>query len=433
LIKRGCVPKGAAGLYPRKAPIHLLLVVLNLSRLLWLIAAFHLPRPVIKDGRLLSDFGLKEFQAAFQAKIARLLIKGEGGAGKTSLACQIAKWAMADDPSERLCRHRMLPVLIEEEFSKKLPEGKRFFEAIRRQLQDLIGELESIPAELLERLLRERRILVIVDHFSEMSNDTREEIQPAHPELPFNALMFTSRNDEKLGVTSTIEPYRIEGNRLSSFMDSYLTFYKRRDEFTDIEFFDYCSQLSRMIGERKTTPLLIILYARQMIAAKSGEFQEQLPENIQDLMLRYLSTINASVASNKASNREVHRDMKLIAWQCLRNDFKPHAAERGQVLLALGEDKPEQRLSYLEKRLHLIQTVGAAENRIRFTLDPLAEYLAALHLVDTLGADEPGWKDFFERNKVRLMKGGSDCAFLVALRDCCMVHQIKVPDIELLN
>jgi hypothetical protein len=50
-----------------------------------------------------SDFGLKEFQAAFQGKIARLLIKGEGGAGKTSLACQIAKWAMADDPSERLC------------------------------------------------------------------------------------------------------------------------------------------------------------------------------------------------------------------------------------------------------------------------------------------------------------------------------------------
>ena len=136
-----------------------------------------------------------------------------------------------------------------------------------------------------------------------------------------------------------------------------------------------------------------------MIAAKSGEFQEQLPENIPDLMFRYLSTINASVASNKASNREVHRDMKLIAWQCLRNDFKPHAAERGQVLLALGEDKPEQRLSYLEKRLHLIQTVGTAENRIRFTLDPLAEYLAALHLVDTLGADEPGWKDFLNVTK----------------------------------
>ena len=63
----------------------------------------------------------------------------------------------------------------------------------------------------------------------------------------------------------------------------------------------------------------------------------------------------------------------------------------------------------------------------------MAEYLAALHLVDTLGADEPDWKDFFELNKVRLMKGGSDCAFLVALRDCCMVDQIKVPDIELLN
>jgi hypothetical protein len=40
--------------------------------------------------------------------------------------------------------------------------------------------------------------------------------------------------------------------------------------------------------------------------------------------------------------------------------FQTSCAERGQVLLALGEDKPEQRLSYLEKRLHLIQTVGAA-------------------------------------------------------------------------
>jgi hypothetical protein len=117
----------------------------------------------------------------------------------------------------------------------------------------------------------------------------------------------------------------------------------------------------------------------------------------------------------------------------VKKRFQTSCAERGQVLLALGEDKPEQRLSYLEKRLHLIQTVGAAENNIRFTLDPLAESLAALHLVDTLGADEPGWKDFFERNKVRLMKRGIGCAFLVALRDCCMVHQIKVPDIELLN
>ena len=38
-----------------------------------------------------------------------LLIHGEGGAGKTSLACQIARWAIGNDGSQQLAGHAMFP------------------------------------------------------------------------------------------------------------------------------------------------------------------------------------------------------------------------------------------------------------------------------------------------------------------------------------
>jgi HEAT repeat protein len=392
--------------------------------------SFHVPNPVIKDGRIVSNTDVETLQPVFAAKISRLLIQGEGGAGKTSLACQIAKWAMHVDPDERLCPHRMLPILIEEEFSTSLPQGKRLIEHIRRQLRELIGDPEPIPAELVEKLLRHRRILVIVDRFSEMSVASRDEIQLGQPDFPINALIVTSRNNESLGSISTIEPYRIEGNRLSSFMEAYLTFYRQRTGFADPEFFDHCGRLTRIIGDRKTTPLLIILYARQMIADKAGTFPQEMPENVPDLMLRYLSTLNASISLDlKPSNRDVHRDSKALAWHCLKDILKPHAILRDQALEALGGEQPEDRLAYLENRLRIVETIGAAENQVRFTMDPIAEYLAALHLVEMLGHDENGWEKFFVDHE----KAGSSSesnAFVGVLRDCAAIAGINTASFQ---
>lgn len=392
--------------------------------------SFHVPNPVLKDGRVVSHADVGTLQPVFATKISRLLIQGEGGAGKTSLACQIAKWAMHVDPDERLCHHRMLPILIDEEFSTSLPQGKRLIEHIRRQLRELIGDPEPISADLVEKLLRHRRILVIVDRFSEMSVASREELQLGQPDFPINALIVTSRNNESLGSMSTIEPYRIEGNRLSSFMEAYLTFYRQRTGFTDPEFFDHCGRLTRIIGDRKTTPLLIILYARQMIADKEGTFPDEMPENVPDLMLRYLSTLNASISLDvKPSNRDVHRDGKALAWHCLKDMLKPHAVLRDQALEALGGEQPEDRLAYLENRLRIVETIGAAENQVRFTMDPIAEYLAALHLVEMLGHDENGWEKFFVDHEQAVSSSESN-AFVGVLRDCAAIAGINAPSFQ---
>jgi HEAT repeat protein len=383
--------------------------------------------PVDLDRVLLPDLTAKHLQRPFGQKQRCLLIWGEGGSGKTALVCQVAKWAMAEEEGERLCKHRMLPILIEQELDYNVDPGNQpFLEAIRGQLRLLIGELQAIPPELLDCLLRQRRLLVIVDHFSEMSDATRRHIRPGDPTFPANALVVTSRVEENLdGVPKTVvKPQRIQGNNLSSFMEAYLAKRGRRSLFPDQEYFAACSRLSQMVGTRNITVLLAKLFAEQMIALKLKEqpAEGELPDNIPDLMLSYLNELNRGAGGADPDDRAVHEAARIIAWECLRGSLRPADAPREAVRTALGEPrepKPEDRTQYLEKRLRLIRTIGPARDQIRFALDPLAEYLAGLHLVREYGSKEDPWRELLQRG--RTTPGGPEGikGFLLAVRDCC--------------
>ncbi|MFP4123781.1 MAG: sister chromatid cohesion protein PDS5 [Coleofasciculus sp.] len=387
----------------------------------------YISMPVTLNGKTLPNLTGKELRPTFKKQRDCLLIWGEGGAGKTSLACQIARWAMSEDETERLCKHQMLPVLIEQdlnvEAADKSPQSQ-LLDTINGQLQDLIDIEEKIPNKLLERLLRRRRILVIVDHLSEMNEDTRRAICPAQPDFPINSLIVTSRFAEKLGgVTKTkIQPMRVAGNRLSSFMEAYLTEQGKRNLFDDAEYFDACRQLSLMVGQRNITVLLARLFAEQMIAAKEGTGKQDLPDNIPELMLSYLNELNQNVVSDTLDNCTVQKDAKIIAWECLRLKYRPTPAKRQDTLNALGGDEPEIHLNYLKERLGLIQIIGPAQDQIRFAVDPIAEYLAGLHLVDIYGSDEQKWCNFL--NKADYVEGTPAAiqGFLLAVRDCCLAQ-----------
>ncbi|MCU0515248.1 MAG: HEAT repeat domain-containing protein [Oscillatoria sp. Prado101] len=385
------------------------------------------PIPALLDDKTIPDLTSKDLRPTFAQKRGCLLIWGEGGAGKTSRACQIAKWAMSDSPEERICNHRMLPVLIEQELNFKVADGKQpFLEAIRGQLQDLTDDKEPISEELLERLLLERRILVIVDRLSEMSEATQAAIRPEMPDFPVNALLVTSRLDEPLGCVTktTMKPLRIAGNRLSSFMEGYLAQRGKRDLFTDEEFFKACIQLSRMVGDRNITVLLTKLYADQMVAAKEGATEGDLPDNIPELMLYYLNQLNRSVYGEKLSNSTLHEDAITLAWECLKSTFRPAPANREDAIAALGGDSAESRLKYLEEKLHLIQAKGVGQDQISFSLDPVAEYLAGLHLVEMYDKDQSKWRSFLLNAVAMPGEPTAIKGFLLAVRDCYLA---KIP------
>jgi hypothetical protein len=397
--------------------------------------AVHVPVPAVLDGHTIPHLSAERLRPTFEKTRACLLIWGEGGAGKTSLACQVACWAMSETPTERLsAQYPMLPILIEHDLEPRdAGHPHPFLEAIRGELRVLTHDAGPIPEELVRQLLQQQRLLVMVDHFSEMSEVTRQMIRPGHPEFPANALVVTSRLEERLnGVPkTTVKPLRIQGNRLSSFLEAYLTQRDKREFFDDAEFFEACRRLSVMVGTREITVLLAKLYAEQMIAAKEGPAEGILPDTIPELMLSYVNEVNRGVDHPKQEDRTVHGVAKVMAWVCLKRTYRPIPAPREDVLAALqGGQDAEAVLSYLEDRLRLIQTVGAGRNQIRFALDPLAEYLAGLYLVETYGQNENAWREFLAQAEA--MPGPPEVrqGFLLAVRDCCLStgSDAKVPD-----
>jgi HEAT repeat protein len=388
--------------------------------------------PVELDGQGLPDLTVKHLQRPFGRKQRCLLIWGEGGVGKTRLACQVARWAMAEEEDERLCSHLMLAVLIEQELEATAAAGPQpLLDAIGGQLRLLIEESQAISPELIDCLLRQRRLLVVVDHLSEMSEATRKAIRPGDPTFPANALVVTSRIEEKLdGVAKTIvRPQRIQGDRLSSFLEAYLTNRGKRFLFPDPEYFSACGRLSQMVRERNITVLLAKLFAEQMIALKEGSAEQELPDNIPDLMLSYLNELNRGATANDPDDRTVHATARIVAWECLRATLLPKAAALGAVLTALGGSDANRRLDYLKDRLRLVRTIGPAKDQIRFALDPLAEYLAGLHLVEDHGAAEEKWRAFLQRGEATPGGTVGIKGFLLAVRDCCSARgeQAGVP------
>jgi len=317
----------------------------------------------------------------------------------------------------------MMPVLIEFDFDD-------FLDAISARLRMLISQEEEISEELILKLLRKRRLLVIVDHFSEMNEKTRSVLRPGSKDIPANALMVTSRIKEQLGgiPKTVIEPLRIEGDYISNFMGAYLKTRGKRSLFPDSEYFPMLGRLSTMVGDRDITVMLSRLYAEQMIAVREGA-PTDLPETIPDLMLNYLNWLSRENVEGGPSKRQVQHLAKPLAWMCLQKTYRPTSARLEEVQTILP-DVDEAILHYFEKKLRLIQTIGPAEDQIQFTLDPLAEYLAGLHVVAQVGGDEQKWRKFLDDADEKPNAPDAIQGFLLAVRDCCLLEDYRkqIPD-----
>jgi hypothetical protein len=330
---------------------------------------------------------------------------------------------MAENPENRLCKtHCMLPILLEGNLDLRTDGKDGFLEAIHGQLTDVIGKTEPIFEELFIQLLRKRRVLVLVDSFSELSDVTRQMIRPAQVAFPVAAILVTSRREEWTGTVTktTIETIRVQGNRLSVFMDSYLKQRGKRDLFEDVEYFDACKKLAGMVGTRAITVLIVKMYADQMIDAKEHG-SDELPHHLPELMLRYLNNLNRDAKVDEPDNRRVQHAAKIIAWECLKPIYRPSVTKRSTVVTALKREiQVDNLLRYLEKQLQIIQTIGASEDQIRFSLDPLAEYLAGLYIIEEYGRRESQWRTFCDRAAKQLGAPENIISFLHAVYDCCV-------------
>jgi HEAT repeat protein len=383
----------------------------------------HINNFVLLNGAPIPHVAPTDLQPTFARSRSTLLITGEGGSGKTSWACELARMAMATNPASRLCRsHRMLPVLVDHEMEAGGPTAASFSDLIHGHLRAITRAAEPLSPELFHNLLIHRRILVIVDGLSEFSPTGRSILNPISAGFEANALIVTSRAVERLGdiPRTIIQPQRIQGNRLSAFVDVYLSQKGVRYEFTDEEYFEGCRNLSRMANNQDVTALLAKLYCEQMIALRTAS--SVLPNSIPELMCNYVAYLSRSIG--RPGSRDVLQTAQIVAWCCVRRSFHPGTAKRSKILLALKRwNGDAQQLTYLEEHLRIIQAYGVIQEDVRFSLDPLAEYLAAIFVASRLRSNMTRWRRLLRRvDKVDKSFASYD-GFLLALRDCCLAKK----------
>jgi HEAT repeat protein len=382
----------------------------------------HIPVPVVLNKKSVPSLSAAELRPAFSENICYFLIFGEGGSGKTSLACRLAKWAMSSRADERFHKdYPILPVFIEPEIEAPAND-EDFLRLINDQLRGLTDRIGNVPEDLLRNLLKRGRVMLVIDGFSEMTQATRKAYVKGVLSAPANAVIFTSRANESLGglPKNTIEPLRINGKQLSSFMEAYLINRGKRSLFDDPEFFDYCKRLSSIVADRDITALLAKYYVEQMIAAKEGTIGSDLPNNIPDLMVTYIGILYRQ-PPEAPDIREVIRGAEVVAWECLKKTYTPMPGNREEVLAALGgPEKGRPIVDYLEDTLKITKTVGALRNQVRFVFDPLSEYLASLHLLENYRNNEGMWRAFLSDADKKEGGPNSIRSFLLAMRDCCV-------------
>ncbi|MBU6354752.1 MAG: ATP-binding protein, partial [Cyanobacteria bacterium REEB498] len=385
--------------------------------------------------RLLQPTDLTPVLTAGGAQV--LLLSGDGGAGKTSLAIAIARWLMAGEPDGVV----RLPVLIETALAPKETVADR----VGRWLGEQLGTQE--PA-LVEALLVAQRLIPIVDHLSELAPTAREQLLAS---LPPGLVIITSRSGDdgyRERPLSRIVPQRIAVKQLQLFFLEYLSRRGLNQALTEDDLMPAQAQLKRIVGNKDITVLLAQLFIDDVIANRDKGL---LAGSVPELMLSYVRQLDTPTdraqrrqAGLEISEALVQRALRVVALASHRQGpsgqplFQPLEFSMGlarEALMAaeplgLGLEQPQAQalLAYLID-LRLLQRPGAAADRLRFPLDPLADHLAAAEQLEQLEEQArvqgPAvWEAFVaaleprpqvERERMR--------DFLLALRDGVMAAQ----------
>lgn len=376
----------------------------------------HIDLPVILEDADPHVLSAPDLRGVFAKPTAALLIWGRSGTGKTSLACRIAYWSMSDKPSERIASHRMLPVLIEDGLSPSVAEGGHPLKyAIRDQLRASLTS-QPISQDLLDALLRRRRVLVIIDHLSEMDQKMRGLVQPMSPDFPAKALVVTSRLKESLsGGYKVINTFPINGNNLFSFVEAYLS--KHDDvDFSSSRVFDICRRLTEIAKQRDVSVVIAKLYLEQFLRGK----KIALPTNLPDLIWHQITSLHRGVADTTIEEGKLLDYAMILAWACLRIRFRPEAiAFEYAVILQRGA---RRYLQHLEHGLGVIESLQPSRFNIQFSLGLVAEYLAALYLVRKNGRDRHAWQTFLFELGAQSDSHNEVAAFLLAVYDAVAVR-----------
>jgi hypothetical protein len=393
-----------------------------------------------QGGPMIEHPSAEAFRKYFAQKRAVIAIVGGGGSGKSTLACALARWAMADDPKERLAKHRMLPVLIAEDTIDLV-------KSVTRNLRRMLGE-EELPDDLVYGLLAKQRLLVIVDALSEREPATQQHIEQVFgEEVSLNAIVITSRTEPKLGAVdrTTLYPVRLDAAHVVPFIIGYLDRMEHSETLKDgrvqLRLGERILALAEA-GERRTpvTPLLVTLFVHGAVdrAAQGGSFDD-MPDAVPEVFVDYLRRLNSegAQATTPVPEELFIQAAQILASVSLGSNLVPQDFLQQDALEVLAKggmtDQAQTLIDHLAASGLIERRPRGGRPLLRFSLDPAAEYLAAIRKVFELKAmNREGWQSHLEELGRREGYPDGFAGYLTALATCHRAYRqdFRLPDIR---
>jgi hypothetical protein len=215
------------------------------------------------------------------------------------LAFAIARWALEG----KLADHPLLPILLD---PAELVPGDSVVERVHGFLRHRGGP--DLDLDQVEELLRQKRVMLILDHFSELSDRER---QWAHAQLPAQALvLLTTRLREdgedfhRRGWSVTqVQPQRLRSSEeLFAFFEHYLQAKELIEPgsttdplFTADNQRDTKDLLQRMVGTKEITVLLAWMVIEKALKHVRDGGVELLPSSVPQLMRNYVNDIDETI------------------------------------------------------------------------------------------------------------------------------------------
>ncbi len=343
------------------------------------------PAPMRVEGELIGDFHRPAELAADQSYVPGLFeirrsltkgsrivvsIEGPGGVGKSALAFQIARWAVSGLASARLAPHRMLPLLIDS-------PGKDLDAAVANQLSYVL-DVPRLSSRLLEAVLRQCRIIAVVDGLSEMPDEAATlGVQPESGARNTHAIIVTSRLSVPIPGALRINPQGLTLRYLDGVLDELISRTLGAGRFSDVQRETIRTRLKGLIQDLaapgETSPeipmLAVVLMLRRAndLAVDETSDLAPLPSGFADLVLDYGAAL-------------LHDDLALMtaaraaAVVCSGPDFAPSWRSAGAY--AAEGITAAQLKAFVDTGL-LLKHGASDDPQYKFALDPVAESLAA--------------------------------------------------------
>jgi hypothetical protein len=363
-------------------------------------------------------------RAWFKQPRAVVSILGGGGCGKSALACALARWAISDDEANRLLPNRMFPIFV-------LEETTNLVDAVSRALRRMLGP-EELPADLVRSLLSTQRLLVIVDALSERGDATQQHVEKIFAEeIPINALIVTARREPDFGPVdrANLYPERLTGDRLIPFIFEYLSRSNQATLFAprqQVQLGERVLALAEAGGKATAvTPLLAKLFVDSAIRrTEEGTGLQDMPQDVPEIFIDYLRRTHPLASTDFDTLISAARILAVVS---VGDSFVPSDFRQDTAIAALSAkglaEQAEQLIGQVVSNGVLERRVFGGLAVLRFSLDPAAEYLAAIEWIDRLRTDRARWEEFTARLRGTEGYPNAIDGFLQALSTCYIAYK----------